>query len=136
MRPAADGSIQIHARDAVTHGKMLRFEPQPHKDTVGYWTQADDWAEWRFAVVDAGTYTVTMRYGCADGQGGSELAIQVGPAALAFTVEATGGFQAWRDASLGTVELPAGEDMKLTIKPRRKAHNAVMDVQQITLRKR
>jgi hypothetical protein len=64
------------------------------------------------------------------------VAVQIGPATLDFIVEATGGFQAWRDASLGTVELPAGEDLSLTIKPRRKARDAVMDVQQITLRKR
>src|ERR1044072_1350534 len=35
----ADGSIVLLATNAVTHGKQIRYEPQPHKNTIGYWTK-------------------------------------------------------------------------------------------------
>ena len=31
------GIILLPAKYASTHGEKLRFEPQPHKNTVGYW---------------------------------------------------------------------------------------------------
>ena len=32
------GAVVLHARHATVHGRTLRYEPQPHKNTVGYWT--------------------------------------------------------------------------------------------------
>src|SRR5439155_22753950 len=43
--PAKDGTITLHARTATIHGAQLRFEPLPHKNTLGFWTRQDDWAE-------------------------------------------------------------------------------------------
>lgn len=37
LKPSEDGLIHPHSRYAIVHGEMLRFEPQSHKDTVGYW---------------------------------------------------------------------------------------------------
>lgn len=133
VKPSQDGSIALHSRYAIVHGEMLRFEPQPHKDTVGYWVNERDWAEWSVELPTAKTYEVELRYGCGNGQGGSKIEIQIGDTLLAFTVEATGGFQAWRDVKLGTVSLPAGK-AAVTVKPQVKAKNAIMDIQQITLR--
>ena len=48
--PAGDGSVMLHAHQAETHGEKLRFEPQPHKNTVGYWTVPADHG--RLAVED------------------------------------------------------------------------------------
>ena len=39
---AADGTITLPARTAEVHGVMLRYEPLPHKNTLGFWTRADD----------------------------------------------------------------------------------------------
>ena len=134
VKQAEQGIIVLHARDAIVHGKMLRFEPQPHKDTIGYWVEQDDWAEWSCEASTSGTYAVELRYGCGEGQGGSEVEITVGVETLPFQVEATGGFQAWRNVVLGNLELKAGEPVRVTVKPKRKARNAVMDIQQIVLR--
>ena len=134
VKAAADGSIPLHSRYSIVHGEMLRFEPQPHKNTVGYWVNEKDWAEWLCQPQEAGRYEVHLRYGCGNGQGGSEIAIQIGDQKLTFIVEATGGFQAWRDVSLGKVELTR-RPVRVTVKPIRKAKNAVMDIQQITLKR-
>src|SRR5689334_21625962 len=49
-RPAVPETILLHSRDAAVHGKTLRYEPQPQKNTLGYWTDAADWASWDFTV--------------------------------------------------------------------------------------
>ena len=133
VKPGEKGAISLHARYAIVHGEMLRFEPQPHKNTVGYWVKEKDWAEWSCVATKSGRYNVTLRYGCGDGQGGSDIELAVGETKLPFTVEATGGFQSWRDVEVGVVELAANSMTTVTAKPVNKANNAVMDIQQITL---
>ena len=71
--PADDGSISLPAHFAVTHGKLLRYEPQPHKNTVGYWADETDWCEWKFKATKAGSFKVILLQGCGKGQGGSEI---------------------------------------------------------------
>src|SRR5262249_45311521 len=51
-----DGIIPLHARTAEVHGVQLRYEPLPHKDTLGFWTRADDWAGWEFTVSKPGRF--------------------------------------------------------------------------------
>ena len=55
---AADGSITLPASTAEVHGVMLRFEPLPHKNTLGYWVRPDDWASWEFEVERPGEFAV------------------------------------------------------------------------------
>ena len=33
--------------------QTMRYEPQPNKNVLGYWTNAADWADWEFEVADA-----------------------------------------------------------------------------------
>ena len=55
QRPASpDGSITLPASTADVHGVMLRYEPLPHKNTVGYWVRPDDRASWEFDVKKPG----------------------------------------------------------------------------------
>jgi hypothetical protein len=132
VRADAKGIIVLHARQAVTHGTMLRYEPQPHKNTIGYWVREDDWVEWSCDIPKTATYDVVLRYGCGKGQGGSEIVVIVGTEQLTFHVAATGGFQAWRTLRIGAVDLPAGPTT-FTVRPKSKAKNAIMDIQQISL---
>ncbi|QNN24653.1 alpha-L-fucosidase [Planctomycetales bacterium ZRK34] len=135
VQPGADGTITLAAHDALTHGKMLRYEPQPHKNTVGYWVEADDYVEWNFQVDKPGEYEVIVYQGCGKGHGGSEAAVHIGGKTLNFTVEDTGGFQNFVERDLGTVNLSPG-DQTLSIKPIRKAKLAVMDVRRVTLKRK
>ncbi len=58
--PAGDGSVMLHAHQARTFGEKLRFEPQPHKNTVGYWSVASDYATWKLNIEQPGTFTVAV----------------------------------------------------------------------------
>lgn len=147
-RIAADdaGTFTMPAHKAVTHGEMLRYEPQPHKNTVGYWTKPADWAQWHLDVKRAGKYTLHILQGCGTGQGGSEVGIYLRPAAestpdpdplpeptLRFVVQDTGHFQNFVPRELGHIELNTAGHYTLEIRPERVAKNAVMDVREVRL---
>ena len=87
------GIILLPAKYASTHGEKLRFEPQPHKNTVGYWANENDFAEWTFQCDMAGEYDIDILQGCGKGHGGSQVKLQVADQSLNFVVEETGHFQ-------------------------------------------
>src|SRR5262249_23948058 len=129
-----DGTITLPARTAEVHGTMLRFEPLPHKNTLGYWVNVDDWASWEFTVSEPGTFTVEVMQGCGKGQDGSEVNVQLVEQTLKFTVEDTGHFQNFKPRDIGTVKIDKAGRYKLPIRPVKKAANAIVDIRQVTLR--
>ena len=132
--PATDGSITMHARTARVTGTQLRYEPLPHKETLGYWVDAGDTAIWQFTATKAGTYTVEVFQGCGTGQGGSVVEVQVAGQTLKFTVQDTGGFQQFVPRNVGTMKIDKPGRYTLTLAPRTKSRAAVMDVRQVVLR--
>lgn len=131
--PAQTGrAIICHARDAECQGDRMRYEPQPQKNTLGCWTNAQDRATWTISVTAPGEYDVIVWQGCGTGQGGSELAIGIAGEQVKFTVEETGHFQNFRKRAIGRLKLPVGE-LALTLKCLKKAKGAVADIRQIGL---
>jgi len=130
---ADDGSITMHARTADMHGEQLRFEPLPHKNTLGYWTNAADWASFEFEVEKPGAFDVEMLVGCGRGSGGSTVEVTIGDEKLSFTVEETGGFQAFQPRTIGRVTLSKPGRHMLAVRPISKPGPAVMDLRQVRL---
>ncbi len=138
ISPTADGSVMLPADQAYTHGKNLRFEPQPFKNTVGYWTDANDHVIWKLQVDQPGEYSVAILQGCGAGQGGSDAKIElireeVVEAELQFSVEETGHFQNFRWRTLGNIHLSAPGDYELKLSALRIANAALLDVRAIHL---
>lgn len=132
--PQSDGSVALHARTAVVVGRNLRYEPEPNKNTLGYWTDPADWAYWEFSVAKAGTYDVELLQGCGKGSGGSDVEVSVdGKSSLAMTVQDTGGFQNFVPRTIGKTTLSAGPH-RVEVKVRQKKGAAVMDLRQVTLK--
>lgn len=130
------GIISLPAKYASTHGEKLRFEPQPHKNTVGYWANEKDFAEWTFQCDKVGEYEVDILQGCGKGHGGSQVKLQIGDQSLSFVVEETGHFQNFIWRTLGSIKLTASdakEPTTLTLTPQTKPGGAVMDVRMIRL---
>jgi arylsulfatase A len=128
------GAVMLHARDATVHGKKLHYEHSPYKDTLGSWTQKDDWAEWTFDAPHAGTFTIELLQACGQGSGGAEVAVNVAGQTLLETVEQTGHFQRFVPCNVGTVRLPAAGRYSLAVRARSKPGVAVMDLRRVTLR--
>ena len=136
VSPVGEGTVPLFARQAIVYGKTLRYEPEPNKDTIGYWTDASDWVKWEFEVAKPGEYEVTIRYGCGKGSGGSTVEFKSSGETLPFTVKETGGFQNWVDQKIGTLRLspgPPGASATLEVRVTKKPGVAVMDLQQVTL---
>ncbi len=156
LAPSVDGSYQLDANQAQTSGTKLRFEPQSYKNTVGYWVDSNDFAWWDLELPKAGKFNLEILQGCGAGQGGSlveirfiELPAKASDSTLSkvqnnetpgqliasteFEVEETGHFQNFRWRHLGEVELKAESAIRLEIRVKKIAKNAVMDVRQIML---
>lgn len=128
----SDGLIRLEARDARVAGARLRYEPEPHKDTLGFWVDAGDTASWTFKVAAAGRYRVRVLQGCGKGNGGSRVALECGAGRVEFTVEETGHFQRFVAREVGALDLAAGE-ARLTVRPLAKKGAAVMDLRRVIL---
>lgn len=127
-----NGNIPLLGRFADIHGVMLRFEPMPHKNTLGYWVNETDWASWEFHVSKPGAFDVLVTQGCGKGQGGSEVEFAVGDQKLNMTVKDTGHFQNFIQRNIGRMKLKTGKHT-FTVKPLKKAKNAVMDLPRVLL---
>jgi hypothetical protein len=128
-----DGVITLPAHTAEVHGVMLRFEPLPHKNTIGFWTRADDWASWEFDVKQPGEYDVTALIGCGKGSGGSLVEFRAADQVLELTVPVTGGFQAFVPQDLGRLSLKGPGRYRLEVRARSKPGPAVMDLREVKL---
>jgi arylsulfatase A-like enzyme len=130
---SADGIVTLPARTAEVHGIMLRFEPLPHKNTLGYWVRADDWASWEFQLSKPGTFRLEILQGCGNGSGGSEVDFLVAGQTFPVTVQETGGFQNFVRREIGTVKIDQPGRYTLSVKPRKKPGLAVMDLREVRL---
>jgi len=133
VTPEPDGSIVLHARHAYPHGQAIRYEPQPNKNTIGYWTRKDDWVSWDFKVPTNGTYKVEILQGCGKGSGGSKVQFSVAEQRLEVIVEDTGGFQNFIVRNIGELKLEKPGNYTLSVKPITKPGLAVMDLRSVTL---
>jgi arylsulfatase A-like enzyme len=127
------GAVILHARDAKVHGDKLRYEDQPHKDTLGFWVNKDDWVEWTLTVPMASKFEVEVLQACGKGSGGSEIEIAIQGKTLTLKVEETGHFQRFVPRIAGTLKLDAGPTT-LAVRARTKPGGAVMDLRRVVLR--
>src|SRR5437762_10252568 len=127
------GAITLAARDATTHGTQMHYESSPLKNCLGYWFKPEDWADWEFKVTRPGAFDVEVWQGCGQGQGGSEVAVEVGKERFTFLVEETGHFQIFLPRRVGRVAFPEAGNYRLALKPIRKQASAIMDIRQVKL---
>ncbi len=128
-----DGSVTLPASTATVHGVMLRYEPLPHKNTLGFWVRAEDWAEFEFQLESPGEFAVEGLIGCGNGSGGSEVEFSVAEQSLKLTVPETGGFQQFVPQALGRIKLAKAGRYRLQVRAISKPGPAVMDLRQLRL---
>ena len=133
VKQSKDSSVILPAHHVITHGKLLRYEPQPHKNTMGYWANADDWAEWHVGISQSSAFEIEVLQGCGKGQGGSTVEIEIAGNKVQFEIEDTGHFQNFKPRKIGTVQVSKAGDFQLKVRAIRKAKNAVCDIRQIRL---
>lgn len=136
---SADGSFWLAAHLANTVGEKLRYEPQPFKNTVGYWTQPNDYAIWKFRVEKAGKFNVAVLQGCGVGQGGSSVSFVIAKldgavvAEQEFEARETGHFQNFQWLGLQPIEIKESGEYQLKIVPKKIRKSAMMDIRAVQL---
>jgi pimeloyl-ACP methyl ester carboxylesterase len=125
--------IVLAARDATTHGTQLHYESATNKNCLGYWFNPEDWAEWSFEVPRAGSYAIEVWQGCGEGQGGSEVRVEVNGERFTFVVEETGHFQIFVPRQIARIAFTNSGPQSLSLKPQRKQASAIMDIRQVRL---
>jgi arylsulfatase A len=127
------GSVILPASTAEVHGVMLRYEPLPHKNTLGFWVRQDDWAHWEFHVQEAGEFRIEVQVGCGNGSGGSDVEFRIGEQSWLLTVPETGGFQQFVTRDLGSLAISRPGRYRLEVRARSKPGPAVMDLREVKL---
>jgi hypothetical protein len=150
IEASPDGGYQLAACKGTTVGSTLRYEPQPHKNTVGYWTQANDRVRWSIKIDKAGQFNVGVLQGCGAGQGGSQAEFRlIGPMPASSSVDTTdstpiadrvpfdvletGHFQNFQWRQIGIVTAKEPGIYFVEIAPSKIAKAALMDVRRVEL---
>jgi lysophospholipase L1-like esterase len=132
-RPGPDGVITLSARDAIVHGgDKLQFEPLTHKNTVGYWVNPSEYAEWSYELDQPGEFEVEILQGCG-GHAGSDVELGFKDGTVPFVVEETGHFQNFVWRKIGKIALKESGVRVMSLKCKKLAKGAVMDMRQIRL---
>jgi hypothetical protein len=137
IEQAGDGTLTLRCSDGRTSGEKLRFEPQPHKNTIGYWTVASDSVAWPIVISQPGSFNVGMLQGANNKGGGrARISLQAGGEVVdsfECDVQVTGHFQnfRWTHAGVLTAEQPGQYSVK--IEAAKIDNVALMDVRQVHL---
>jgi len=139
IKKFADGSFYLPAHMAITLGEKIRYEPQPYKNTVGYWTGKKDSATWTIQLDKPGRFNVAVLQGCGKGQGGSQARMSfISPVkditpTIDFDVVETGHFQNFQWVQLGEIELRHHGEVEINVAPKHIKKAALMDLRAIHL---
>ncbi len=106
VRPDADGALHLTARNCAIYGSSLVLE-QEHGN-LGSWSHEDDEAVWTVEVARPGKYAVSLEWACAPAAAGNAFILQAPGNRLTGKVAGTGGWDRYRTAQVGEIELPAG----------------------------
>jgi hypothetical protein len=111
LTQAPDGSLTLPASEARTHGE-IKYEPGEHRDSLGFWTNPNDWASWEFRVTKPGKVEVSAEVASLDAV---SIEVRVGKQQARAEVSATGDYGRFKIVKLGTLELPAGNSVTLSL---------------------
>jgi putative membrane-bound dehydrogenase-like protein len=131
VKANADGALNLLASNCEIYGRTLVLEKQ--HGNLGLWQSSDDRAVWTVEVPKAGKYTVWLDWACDDKNAGSSFALDVGESqAIEVKVKSTGGWETYRFAKMGEVQLQAGR-LTITMRPIGQLKGAMIDLKGIKL---
>lgn len=129
----ADGIVSLHVRAADIHGTQLRYESPPHRDSLRNWVRKEDWASFEFELAQPRKFDVELVYSCGPDDAGSEVELTIGSHVFPMIVQETGAEPKFAPRVIGTVELLRVGRHYLTIKPKTKPGQLVMDLRRVRL---
>lgn len=129
VRPVA-GRLVLRAADAAIYGSDIAFEEPFHN--IGLWHGVNDHVAWTVESDAKTTYDVWMDWACHDSSAGNAYVLEGGEPALRGKIAATGGWDQYRQARIGTLTLTPGVH-RLTFRPNGPLHGALVDLRGLQL---
>lgn len=126
---ADNGQLTLLATTGEIVGGSITFE-LPFRN-IGMWHSENDRVGWSITGVKPGRYDVYLDYACADGSEGNVLRLEAAEPLL-WKVAATGGWDQYRQAAIGSIDLPPGFGY-LVAKPDTGLTRALLDLRGIYL---
>ncbi|HEY5914243.1 MAG TPA: alpha-L-fucosidase, partial [Verrucomicrobiae bacterium] len=110
---AADGTIVLPAKEASMHGDQIQYEPGEHRDSIGFWTKPDDWADWEFVVAKPGKFELTAEIAA---MGKSAVVVAIGSLKSKAETPNTGDYGKFEQVKLGSLEIKSSGKATLSIR--------------------
>ncbi|MEA3364912.1 MAG: hypothetical protein U9Q79_04655, partial [Candidatus Hydrogenedentes bacterium] len=132
IHAAADGSFALPGARAQVMGNTARYEPE--RDAIGFWSNPKDRVAWHVTVDKPGSYAVEITYACNKGTGGTPIEIGLGDAVVKTSVKETGSWSDFTTEAAGTLEIGSAGVYTVTVAPKAKPAEAVMNLRGVTLR--
>lgn len=133
-KQSATGDVELEAAQVTIHGESAKYESGDGKDTIGFWTNPEDWLSWDLRITQPGTFLVSVTYACESSQEGSEYVVSIGEQEINAKVSGTGQWSDFRTEEIGSLRIPAAGSCTLMVKPKSMPGGAVMNLRGITLR--
>jgi len=109
-----DGEVALPASLANLHGTTLRYESGGPLDNIGYWTDANDWADWQFKINRPGAFDVSAEIS-APASGAFD--ISVGGQTVHCAAPVTGNYVTFQPVKLGKLEISTAGAVTLAVRP-------------------
>jgi hypothetical protein len=109
-----DGSVVLPASEARLHGETIKYETGNQRDSLGFWTDPADWADWTVEVTRPGRFDVTGEIASLEK---ASLEVSAGDSRTSGTVPVTGDYGKFKVAKLGMLEITAPGKVTLAVRP-------------------
>ena len=105
-----DGSLKLEADTATLKSEdnaepTARLEAVGGQPNIGYWVKSGDFATWTARIKKPGTFDVSAEYAAAPHPLGVGLILSAGENSVHAVIPATGAWNIFHTASLGTIEI-------------------------------
>jgi len=109
-----DGSVALSASEGHLHGDTIQYESRSSTQTIGYWLNSNDWADWEFKVTKPGKFTITADIATPVL---TAFELSVAGQTLRTASPVTANYDTFQTVTLGVVEIPNEEKVTLAIHP-------------------
>jgi putative membrane-bound dehydrogenase-like protein len=130
VRPDGTGTLKLTAQRAELYGDSLQFEVG--HGNLGVWQSDNDRAVWTLDLAQAGSYDVWVDWAFPGPAGKHRLRIEVSGTVLEQPVAATGSWDTYRQARVGTLHLPKGK-LRLAVRGTPPVHEPMVDLREVRL---
>lgn len=115
-----DGAILLPASDANLHGSTIQYEVGDGHDNIGYWTDPDDWADWKFKVDRPGKFNVSALI-AAPAQ--TSFTLTIAGQSLRAAAPVTDNYTTFKLVPVGVINISQSGTMTLAVRANKDGWN-------------